>query len=84
MSHLTLDADSLANLLASISDFSQVTIADGQVTATNPEANLTVGIGDLTGAIQINAGGITFNIGSIAITKTQIRAEFSVAKKEEG
>lgn len=80
MSHLTLDADSLANLLASVSDFSQVTIEDGQVTATDPQANLAVGIGDLTGSIQITAGGITFNIGSVAITKTQVRAEFTVAK----
>ena len=82
MSHLTLDADSLANLLASVSDFSQVTIEDGQVTATDPQANLTVGIGDLTGLIKITAGGITFNIGSVAITKTQVRAEFTVAKPE--
>ena len=82
MSQLTLDADSLANLLASVSDFSQVTIEDGQVTATDPQANLTVGIGDLTGRILITAEGITFNIGSVAITKTQVRAEFTVAKPE--
>jgi hypothetical protein len=80
MSHLTIDADSLANLLASVSDFSQVTIEDGQVTATDPQGDLTVGIGDLTGSIYVTAGGITFNIGSVAITKTQVRAEFTVAK----
>ncbi len=80
MSHLAIDADSLANLLASVSDFSEVTIEDGKVTATDPNANISMGVGDLIGSIQITAGGVTFNIGSVAITTSQVRAEFTVAQ----
>lgn len=79
-SSLILDADSVANLLASVSDFTQVEVTDGQITAATASGDLKLRLSGLSGSIGVVAGGITLNVQGITIAKNAVKADFTIAK----
>ena len=82
MSHLSIDTDSLANLLASVSDFKECAINGDTILINNAASGIQVALTSLSGTIGIKVAGIALQIDGLKVTKGEVRADFKVLNQE--
>jgi hypothetical protein len=78
MSHLSIDANSLGNLLASVSDFKECAISGDTILMNNATSGIQVALTSLSGTIGVKVAGIAFQIDGLKVSRGEVRADFKV------